>query len=190
MKSIKNLLIVFLLATLTASSVLPNSVSAQTRNTSTTTGKGTPRPSSQPAITCEDFQAKLILRAEALEKMERSFPNHFNQVVIKLKALLTNLEEKGYPIDLINKVRADIEKLSPLVDAVIAEIPGALAKEQSILTTLDCKTNPDIKVLKKEVQLANVPLKEDLLALLTFIKNTLKPDISALKDAKPEVSTQ
>ncbi|KKS78881.1 MAG: hypothetical protein UV54_C0048G0003 [Candidatus Beckwithbacteria bacterium GW2011_GWA2_43_10] len=135
---------------------------------------------------CELVNGRIDARIAKFNGKKDNVVSKQRKIKERLTKLADRLEQKGYDV---SKVRSDLEILDEMVKTADLDYV-AFIKELDETKQFDCgNAQGSFREALEQSKTALAKFRDDVKAVREFIKNTLRPDLKALKGQNPGSTT-
>jgi cytochrome c556 len=136
-------------------------------------------------VRCTALTAQINAKLKLLQSHRDRHIKHYVKLHERLTMLMAKLDEKGYDTSL---VKADLVALQQKIDQSKLDFEDVITKLEAT-KSLDCAdAEGEFKAALQESREALEKFRLGIKDMHDFVKNTLRPHLTALRDQKPEAS--
>lgn len=146
----------------------------------------TATPNSRPEKRCEAVNARIDNRIIQFDRSKANIITRQEKINERLAEFINGLESKGYDV---STVRGDLETMKGMVTTSDSDYT-ALINQLKETKQLDCGDSKGVfKQAVEEAKTVLAKFRADVKTITDFVKNTLRPDLKALKGQNPGSTT-
>ena len=131
---------------------------------------------------CELGEQKFQAHIGRYENVRRGHLASFNNMKTRLEKFIVRAQERGYDT---TKLEEDVEVLGVKIETLSQDMTLFIAKLQESKThtcgSADGTYAEAVKAAKDQLKI----VREDVMDIKTYFRNTIRPDITALKSQRP-----
>lgn len=136
-------------------------------------------------IRCDSVNARIDDRIKHFNVRKNNMVNRQKRIAERATKFANRIEKKGYDV---SKVRSDLETLRGVVATSDSDY-SAFIKKLEEAKQFDCGDSQGaFKQAVEESRAAMVKFRSDVKAIRDFVRNTLRPDLQALRGQNPSPS--